>query len=145
MLQVNCRAAGLPPPQDINLEVVRVIGDGRILPHEWVRLPDGNVMKVAATSHGADHFLPGPTDIAWDVPGAIVEWDLRDGAREQLITRYAQHAGDHIAPRLPAYVIAYAAFRFGCMRMASSALAARRDHDGSSARPYAAAGGGTVR
>ena len=26
--------------------------------------------------HGDDHFFPGPTDIAWDLAGTIVEWEL---------------------------------------------------------------------
>ena len=42
-----------------------------LAPHEWLRLDDGNVRKTDAIAHGDDHLFPGPTDIAWDLAGAI--------------------------------------------------------------------------
>jgi hypothetical protein len=31
------------------------------------------VLKVDAVQHGDDHFLPGPTDIAWDLNPKMLE------------------------------------------------------------------------
>src|SRR5207302_4552914 len=53
-----------------------VLVDGRMQPHEWIRSKDGTIIKVDGCTHGDDHFFPGPTDIAWDLAGAIVEWSL---------------------------------------------------------------------
>jgi thiamine kinase-like enzyme len=74
---------------------------------------DGRWMKLDASSHGDDHFYPGPCDIAWDVAGAIVEWDLNSGEIELLARDYSRLSGDQISKRLHAYQISYCAFRLG--------------------------------
>ena len=38
-------------------------------------------MKVDAAAHGDDHGFPGPVDVAWDLAGAVVEWELGGAAR----------------------------------------------------------------
>ena len=69
------------------LEIVHpVIADGRMLPHKWLRTKSGELLKVDNASHGDDHFFPGPTDIAWDLAGAIVEWDMEEAAVEKLLS-----------------------------------------------------------
>lgn len=112
-----------------------VIADGRMQPHEWRCTPAGEILKTDAADHGDDHFYPGPTDIAWDLAGAIVEWQMDSGAVDYFLARYAALSGDRPQPRLPAYRNAYALFRLGYCRMAADALAGsdeeprlRRDH-----------------
>ena len=90
-----------------------VIADARMMPYEWVQAGGGRLLKVDAASHGDDHFYPGPTDIAWDVAGAIIEWKLDNGASDLLIDEYERISGDSIKWRLPAYLLAYCAFRLG--------------------------------
>lgn len=90
-----------------------VVADGRMMPHEWIATSDGRLLKVDAASHGDDHFYPGPTDIAWDVAGAIAEWNLDQKATDVLVREYERISGDAIEARLPAYLIAYCAFRLG--------------------------------
>ena len=87
------------------------IVDGRMAPHEWLRRHDGHVVKTDAISHGDDHFFPGPTDIAWDLAGAIVEWELDDHAATRLVSLYRRASRDDVTPRLPAWILAYSTFR----------------------------------
>lgn len=98
---------------------VPVVPDGRLLPHEWIATPTGRLYKTDAAAHGDDHFYPGPTDIAWDVAGAIVEWGMDDADRSLLLATYRAASGDHVGPRLAPYVVAYAAFRARLSLMAA--------------------------
>jgi hypothetical protein len=86
-------------------------GDGRLAPHEWVRTPDGQILKVDAGGHEQDHTIVGPQSILWDIAGAIVEWDLSEKSSIALVSA----AGIPRIPRqvLSCYGAAYAAFRGG--------------------------------
>ena len=113
MTQVNLeRALGLHHFAALPIERP-VIADARMMPHEWIAKEGGRLLKVDAASHGDDHFYPGPTDIAWDVAGAIAEWKFDQKASDLLIREYQRVSGDAIEARLPAYLIAYCAFRLG--------------------------------
>jgi hypothetical protein len=127
------RPFGLPaPPQFARM----VVPDAHLAPHEWVRDPTGRVWKTDAVDHGDDHFFPGPTDVAWDLAGAIVEWDLSPGARTRVIAAYQAASGDDPRPRLAPFLIGYAAFRARfCLMAAASCDSAqagvwRRAHRG---------------
>src|SRR5436853_406434 len=69
---------------DFDPEVLRpqnmIVVDGRMNPHEWLGTADGRLLKTDGATHGDDHFFPGPTDIAWDIAGAAVEWNLHPDA-----------------------------------------------------------------
>ncbi len=97
---------------DGSLELVRVATtDSRLAPHEWLRMPDGSVRKTDAIAHGDDHLFPGPTDIAWDLAGAIIEWEMDRGAREHFLAAYRRASGDNASKRIDAWLLAYAAIR----------------------------------
>ncbi len=100
-----------------------IVVDGRMQPWEWVQSDRGAgpLLKLDATSHGDDHFLPGPTDVAWDLAGAVVEWSMRDDTRDEFLRLYACLSGDRDLGRVAAYEIAYAAFRAAYCGMASHA------------------------
>lgn len=103
-----------PPP------VEAWVVDGRMAPHEWV-LDEHGVTKTDAFDHGDDHFFPGPVDIAWDLAGAVVEFELSDRRRDQLLRRYVVASGDRsILDRLGFYEAAYLAFRTGYAEVAAS-------------------------
>jgi hypothetical protein len=96
--------------------------DGRLQPHEWIAAPRG-LVKVDGTDHGRDHFYPGPTDIAWDLAGAIAEFSLDAGAQFALLESFARCAGDrHVERRLPFYLVTYLAYRAGYAALASDTL-----------------------
>lgn len=106
------------------LEIVHpVICDGHMMPHEWLLATDGRVLKSDGVSHGDDHFFPGPCDIAWDLAGTIVEWDLSREATEFLCEHYCRASGDDLKPRLEPYLLAYSLFRQGFCAMAANAVA----------------------
>jgi hypothetical protein len=101
---------------------VPTIVDGRMHPHEWVHSGNGEWLKVDGGSHGDDHFYPGPADIVWDLAGTIVEWELDRAARKYFLDRYRARTGDDPASRLPAYLLAYLAFRLGYCKMAAESV-----------------------
>lgn len=108
------------------LELVKpVIPDARMQPWEWGKI-NGKFIKFDAATHGDDHFFPGPTDIAWDLAGAIVELSLGNGTDASiapaLLQHYSRLTGDDASLRLPAYLMAYSAFRLGYCKMAAQAM-----------------------
>ena len=104
-----------------------VVCDGRMMPHEWLRTDGGELLKLDAGIHGDNHFFPGPCDIAWDVAGAIVEWELQGEARERFVREYEARSGDAIAERLAPYLLAYTIFRLGWSKMAALAMQGEYD------------------
>jgi thiamine kinase-like enzyme len=80
------------------------------------------LLKLDAGTHGDNHFFPGPCDIAWDVAGTIVEWELQGNARKHFVGEYTRRSGDRIAERLHPYLLAYATFRMGWSSMAVAAM-----------------------
>ena len=104
-----------------------VVCDGRMMPYEWLRSDAGELLKLGAGTHGDNHFFPGPCDIAWDVAGAIVEWELQDELRQRFIGEYEARSGDAIAARLAPYLLAYATFRMGWSKMAALAMQGEYD------------------
>ena len=75
-----------------------------MMPHEWLELPDGRLLKLDGSAHGDDHFFPGPCDIAWDLAGTIVEWKLTAPEAEYFLEEYRRaqrRRCAHGACRLP--------------------------------------------
>ena len=99
-----------------------VIADGRMHPHEWLIVPDGKMLKTDSGSHGDDHFFPGPTDIAWDLAGAIVEWHMTDQQTNALLAHYGRLSGGNASGRIADFVVAYRIFRAAYCLMAANAL-----------------------
>jgi hypothetical protein len=96
--------------------------DGRMLPYEWIATDD-RIIETDALDHHADDFWPGCRDIAWDVAGAIVEFDLDASSAEYLVNRYQRESGDAtIRHRLPFFEVAYLAYRSAYARLAADTL-----------------------
>ena len=104
-----------------------VLADGRMQPFEWIAPPQGELLKTDAISHGDNHFFPGPCDIAWDLAGAIIEWNLSSEAAEFLLRRFKQLSGIDVAQKLEAYMLAYCVFRLGFCKMAVSTVLGSRE------------------
>jgi hypothetical protein len=104
-----------------------VYPDCRMLPHEWLLIEDGRVMKTDAVGHAEGHQLPGPADIAWDLAGTIVEWGLSGTAADFLLKEYSRQSGDAARNRLPQYILLYSVLRMAQCRMASVSMAGRRE------------------
>jgi hypothetical protein len=104
------------------------VTDGRMAPHEWLRREDGSLVKCDAIAHGDDHFFPGPTDIAWDLAGVVVEWGLDAQAVERLLATYECASGDDARSRLGAWIVAYSAFRLAFTEVGKRAATTPGEH-----------------
>ena len=91
-------------------------------PHEWLLSKDGKLLKTDSGSHGDDHFFPGPTDIAWDLAGAIVEWQMNDQQTTEFLDRYRRASGDDASARIDGFIKAYTVFRLAYCLMAANAM-----------------------
>ncbi|HET9366405.1 MAG TPA: hypothetical protein VFP71_15470 [Candidatus Angelobacter sp.] len=99
-----------------------VIADGRMQPHECILTQEGQILKTDSGSHGDDHFYPGPTDIAWDLAGAIVEWQMNAEQSAEFLDVYRRASGDDAAARIDGFICAYAVFRCAYCMMAANAM-----------------------
>jgi hypothetical protein len=121
MPEHNARELGLETSLRLRLERP-VLADGRMQPHEWLRAGDGRMLKTDSGSHGDDHFFPGATDIAWDLAGAIVEWNMSPAHARAFLEAYRGVSGDDPGPRIGGFITAYALFRCAHCKMAADAL-----------------------
>ena len=101
----------------------QIITDSRMMPHAWISTWEGKILKTDGSLHGDDHFFPGPCDIAWDLAGAIVEWEMGECVAKCLLSKYLELTGDDARRRIAAFITAYAAFRMGYCKMAATAMA----------------------
>jgi hypothetical protein len=99
-----------------------VLADARMQPHEWLRKGDGELIKTDGVTHGDDHFFPGPCDIAWDLAGTAVEWDLHPDTLEYLLGRFRELSGVDASQRIQVFILAYAVFRMAFCKMAAGTV-----------------------
>jgi hypothetical protein len=99
-----------------------VVPDGRMQPHEWLLTRESRMLKTDSGSHGDDHFFPGATDIAWDLAGAIVEWQMDAAEAEVFLEMYRRASRDDARSRIADYLVAYTAFRRACCTMGANAM-----------------------
>jgi hypothetical protein len=121
MAEHNLRELGLDLPVELRLECP-VIADGRMQPHEWILNKEGKLLKTDSGSHGDDHFFPGPTDIAWDLAGAIVEWQMIDQQTTEFLNLYHRASGDDASARIDGFIKTYTVFRLAYCLMAANAM-----------------------
>jgi len=99
-----------------------VISDGRMTPHEWILNDSGKLIKTDGVDHGDNHFFPGPCDIAWDLAGVAVEWQLGAEACDFLTEQFRRRSGVDVSSCLAPYKLAYSVFRLGFCKMAISTV-----------------------
>ena len=121
MADHNLHELGLELPVELRLERP-VIADGRMQPHEWLLTTEGKLLKTDSGSHGDDHFFPGPTDIAWDLAGAIVEWQMNEQQTAEFLNLYHRASGDNASARIDGFIKAYTVFRLAYCLMAANAM-----------------------
>jgi hypothetical protein len=121
MAEHNLRELRLDLPVVLRLERP-VIADGRMQPHEWLLTKEGRLLKTDSGSHGDDHFFPGPTDVAWDLAGAIVEWRMNEQQAAEFLVLYADASKDDARARIDGFIKAYAVFRLAYCLMAANAM-----------------------
>jgi hypothetical protein len=105
--------------------VRRIRTDNRLHVWEWLRTPEGGLIKTDAVDHHAAHDLIGCQDVTWDIAGASVEFRLSEAEQDVLCAAVARIAQAQIDPRLLAFSQrCYAAFQLGYWSLASDGLAA---------------------
>jgi len=109
-------------PEDAFCTKRPVISDGRMQPHEWISSESGHVVKTDGVDHGDNHFFPGPCDIAWDLAGTAVDWQLKNAAAQYLAAQFRSRSGEDISAKLDVYKLAYCVFRLGFCKMAVSTV-----------------------
>lgn len=121
-------------PRLARLEAIRrpVMTDNRLQAWEWIET-DGRVLKTDALDHYAGHDLVGPQDLAWDLAGAGLEFDLDADERAGLMAALGA-SPDHELVQFMA--LAYSAFQLGSATLAreSAASPERNRLDGEVAR-----------
>lgn len=122
MVRVNAAELGLEIEVEAPQAAPRPVAiDGRLHAWEWIRTPDGRLLKTDALDHCRAHDLVGGQDIAWDVAGAAVEFDLPEAA----VGRLGGAVGAD--PELVAFHRqAYPAFQAGLWSFAGDAAQVRR-------------------
>ena len=96
--------------------VRRMRTDNKLDGEEWLRTGDGRLLKCDALDHHEGHDLIGCQDAAWDVAGAISEFDLTDSEIEGLIAATRQPIDREL---LRFYRLAYLSFRLGAAVVAA--------------------------
>lgn len=109
-------AARVPMPPQV--ELTRVRTDNRLDRDKWLRLGDGRLLKTDALDHHQSHDLIGCQNAAWDVAGAIVEFDLDQVGAARLISQSGPHVEHSL---IDFFLIAYASFRLGQAVLSSKA------------------------
>jgi hypothetical protein len=106
----------LPPPPPEGT-VRRTQTDNRMQRWEWLRRPDGGIVKTDSVDHCDAHDLVGCQNIAWDAVGAAIEFSLNDREAGELGARL-RAAGHALDPRLVAfYESSYLAFQAASFAM----------------------------
>lgn len=103
---------------ELERRIVRVCGDNRLGRAEWLRTNSGALIKTDALDHHQAHDLIGCQDLAWDVAGAVVEFDVDQnelGGFVASVEQWACRDIDHAL--LEFYRVAYLAFRLGQERL----------------------------
>ncbi|HEX8663787.1 MAG TPA: hypothetical protein VF744_07130 [Beijerinckiaceae bacterium] len=95
--------------------------DNRLHAWEWL-VADGRLIKADALDHHAAHDLVGCQDLAWDVAGAAVEFNLSPEETERLCVVAEREAGRPVAPELVDFLTpCYLAFQLGAFTLAADA------------------------
>jgi hypothetical protein len=109
-------------------KVRRVATDNRMHAWEWLLLPDGRLLKTDALDHCESHDLIGCQDIAWDIAGAAVEFDLSDDETRELARRVGHACGCAPCPALLEFLApCYLAFQCDWSVIAARAAGNRAD------------------
>ncbi|MBC6982695.1 hypothetical protein [Caulobacter sp. 17J80-11] len=97
-----------------------ILIDGRLHRWEWLLAPEGRLLKTDALDHAGGHDLVGAQDLAWDLAGAAVEFDLSEDDVGRLLALCGYDTGEGralYAMLTPCYL----AFQLGLWTLAADA------------------------
>lgn len=116
-----CALIGEAPP------LCPVHVDGRLHAWEWLRTPEGRILKTDALDHSNAHDLVGCQCLGWDLAGVTVELELSPSEAENF-RRMIETRADVSMPaaRVEAYRLAYGAFQLALWSCSADAGAVAR-------------------
>jgi hypothetical protein len=101
-------------PDRLVRSVRRIDSDNRLHRWEWLVTTTGQLLKTDALDHNCAHDMIGCQDVAWDVAGACVEFDLSTAERDRLAEIVSQHADcDLREETFTVFEACYLAFQIG--------------------------------
>ncbi|AIC27995.1 hypothetical protein IE4771_CH02900 [Rhizobium etli bv. mimosae str. IE4771] len=110
-------------PERLSGRLRRVDTDNRLHPWEWLTTATGRIMKTDALDHNAAHDLVGCQDIAWDVAGACVEFQLSSKERDHLADLVSREADCDLRDDVLRYFEAcYLGFQIGLWSQAKASV-----------------------
>lgn len=110
-------------PERFSGRLHRVDTDNRLHAWEWLVTADGRLMKTDALDHNAAHDLVGCQDIAWDVAGACVEFDLSNEERSRLAELVTRETDcDLRGDVLDVFEVCYLGFQIGLWSQACASV-----------------------
>ena len=106
--------------QPLSATVTPVATDNRLHRWEWLVRDDGSILKADAIDHCSAHDLIGCQDIAWDIAGAVVEFDFSAPESEDLASRVQKICGRTVSLELIDVLLpCYLAFQLGYYSLAA--------------------------
>lgn len=105
-----CAGLGRFDAETLQPRVRRIRTDNKLDRHEWLRMPDGRLVKTDALDHHQAHDLIGCQDLSWDVAGAIEEFVLSENEARGLVASIACPIDLEL---LDFCRVTYASFRLG--------------------------------
>lgn len=109
--------------------VVPADTDNRLQPWEWLAAGEHGYFKTDALDHSAGHDLVGAQDVAWDIAGAVIEFDLSQGEAANLRAAVADGCRRAVSAELQAlFEIFYLAFQLGLWTSARQLAPAEEYH-----------------
>ncbi|MBY5532304.1 hypothetical protein HFO42_33615 [Rhizobium leguminosarum] len=115
------RAIGTP--ERLAGRLRRVDTDNRLHPWEWLTSTTGRIIKTDALDHNAAHDLIGCQDIAWDVVGACVEFELSSKERDRLVGLVGREADCDLRDDvLKIFEACYLGFQIGLWSQAKASV-----------------------
>ncbi len=104
-------------------QVRRIVTDNRLQCWEWLMSPDGTIIKTDALDHAQTHDLIGCQDVAWDIAGAIVEFELDLSEADELVGRVGAQRSEAVNRKLLDFLLpCYSAFQLGLAATARQSL-----------------------
>ncbi|MBY5548107.1 hypothetical protein HFO61_15030 [Rhizobium leguminosarum] len=115
------RAIGAP--ERLAGRLRRVDTDNRLHLWEWLTSTTGGIIKTDALDHNAAHDLIGCQDIAWDVAGACVEFELSNKERNRLVGLVGREADCDLRDDvLKFFEACYLGFQIGLWSQAKASI-----------------------
>ncbi|NEX92530.1 hypothetical protein [Caulobacter sp. 17J65-9] len=105
---------------DLQHAVRPVQVDARLHRWEWLVAPEGRRLKTDALDHAGGHDLVGAQDLAWDLAGAAVEFDLPEHEAGRLLALCGYDTGQGRA-LYALLTTGYLAFQLGLWTLAGGA------------------------